>query len=179
MRIIAGKHRSRRLESVPSDKTRPTLDKIKESLFQRIGPYFDGGHFLDLFAGSGSIGLEALSRGIDYVVLVDNQKLAINTIEKNVKLLKEEENVKILRMDYQLAIDSLLQQSQGFEYIYCDPPYHFNDYEQLLSKLKPLLKENGLLLVECEHELCINDDWETLDVYTYRSQLIYKLRNIK
>ena len=72
MRIIAGMYSSRRLETLPGNKTRPTLDKVKEAVFSSLGSMFDGGNVLDLYAGSGAIGLEAISRGFDHAVLVDN-----------------------------------------------------------------------------------------------------------
>ena len=71
MRIVAGKHRSRKIEAVPGMNTRPTLDKVKEGVFSSLGTYFDGGWFLDLFSGSGNMALEAISRGIEKAVMVD------------------------------------------------------------------------------------------------------------
>ena len=84
MRIIAGEFGGRRLKAVPGMKTRPTTDKIKESMFNIIGPYFDGGRALDLFAGSGGLSIEAVSRGVDQAVLIDRQYQAIKTIKENI-----------------------------------------------------------------------------------------------
>ena len=94
MRVIAGKFKSRQLKSVDSSHTRPTTDKNKENLFNMIGPYFDGGICLDLFGGSGGLGIEALSRGMDELYSVDKQYKAFATIRENFKLLKK----KKLRM---------------------------------------------------------------------------------
>lgn len=174
MRIVAGKHRSRQIKSVPTDKTRPTLDQVKESLFQRIGPYFDGGSFLDLFAGSGNIGLEALSRGINHVTFVDNQIVAIKTINENIKSLKEEANTKVLMMSYEKAILSL---DSSFDWIYCDPPYDFQQYTTLLSKLVGLLNEGGTILVEMDKKTSLElpESLQLVNTYTYRSATIYRL----
>ena len=90
MRVVAGKFRSRQLKSVDSKKTRPTTDKNKENLFNMIGPYFDGGVCLDLFAGSGGLGIEAISRGMNELYSVDHQYKACSTIRENVSMLKIE-----------------------------------------------------------------------------------------
>src|SRR5690625_944768 len=90
MRIISGTNRGLKLKAVPGKNTRPTSDKVKESLFNMIGPYFSGGTCLDLFAGSGSLGLEAISRGIEHATFIDKNGLAIKTIHDNIhKLLAE------------------------------------------------------------------------------------------
>ena len=90
MRVIAGKYRSRQLKSVDSKRTRPTTDKNKENLFNIIGPYFDGGICLDLFAGSGGLGIEAISRGMNELYSVDHQYKAFLVIKENVSMLKME-----------------------------------------------------------------------------------------
>lgn len=82
MRVVAGEYGGRRLNAVPGRKTRPTTDKVKEALFSSIGPYFAGGSSLDLFAGSGGLSIEAVSRGIDHAVMVDRQYAAVQVIKK-------------------------------------------------------------------------------------------------
>src|SRR5699024_12217961 len=99
MRVIAGELKGRRLEAVPGKQTRPTSDKVKEATFQMMGPFFNGGRCLDLFAGSGSLGIEAISRGMDYAVFIDKQSKAIHTIYKNIKTMKIEEQTEVARMD--------------------------------------------------------------------------------
>ena len=88
MRVVAGTLKGRSIKAVKGTNTRPTTDKVKESIFNIIGPYFDGGVALDLFGGSGNLGIESLSRGIDRVIFVDRETIAINTIKQNVKDLK-------------------------------------------------------------------------------------------
>ena len=94
MRIIAGKYAKRNLHTLKSNATRPTSDKVKGSLFNSLGQFFDGGQVLDLYAGSGALGIEAVSRGYDEAVLVDISGQACQVIRKNVELTKEEERFK-------------------------------------------------------------------------------------
>src|SRR5690625_2707594 len=90
MRVIAGSLKGRKFKAVPGKQTRPTADKVKESIFQIIGPFFDGGTCLDLFAGSGSLGIEAMSRGMEQVVFIDKQPKAIHIINENRKTMRIE-----------------------------------------------------------------------------------------
>lgn len=85
MRVITGDFRGLKLEAVPGNLTRPTADKVKESMFNMIGPYFDGGEVLDLYAGTGALGIEAVSRGMSHGTLVDRQYAAIKTIHQNLE----------------------------------------------------------------------------------------------
>ena len=89
MRVISGDYRGRRLKSLSGDNTRPTSDKVKESIFNMIGPYFNGGEVLDLFAGSGGLAIEAVSRGMDHAVCVDRNYQAINVIKDTFRLQKK------------------------------------------------------------------------------------------
>ncbi len=95
MRVVAGEYGGRRLKAVPGMKTRPTTDKVKEAMFNIIGPYLEGGQVLDLFAGSGGLSIEAVSRGADHATLVDRQYQAIKTIHENLSVTKEEDKFTI------------------------------------------------------------------------------------
>ena len=95
MRIIAGEFASRRLETKKGNATRPTLDKVKEAVFSSLGGYFDGGNVLDLYAGSGAVGLEALSRGMDNAYFSDNDRIACSVIRNNIASLKVEDRSKV------------------------------------------------------------------------------------
>ncbi|MDY5251727.1 MAG: 16S rRNA (guanine(966)-N(2))-methyltransferase RsmD [Erysipelotrichaceae bacterium] len=130
MRIIAGKYRSRPLKTLKSNHTRPTLDKVKEAVFSKLGAYFAGGKCLDLFSGSGAIGLECLSRGMDEAYMIDNNYDAINIIKANVKAL-EAQKCHILKMNYQVALSKL--QDECFDLIYLDPPYHLTVYDEIIK----------------------------------------------
>ncbi|EPC74922.1 hypothetical protein Lpp126_10033, partial [Lacticaseibacillus paracasei subsp. paracasei Lpp126] len=89
MRVISGAFRGLRLTAVAGNQTRPTADKVKESMFNMLGPYFDGGQALDLYAGTGALGIEAVSRGMVHATLVDRQYAAIKTIKTNLALTKQ------------------------------------------------------------------------------------------
>ena len=116
MRVIAGKYKKRQLKVPKSQLTRPTTDKNKENLFNMIGPYFQGGTVLDLFGGSGGLGIEAISRGCDTLYSVDHQYEAFKTIKENFSLLKLE-NCFPLKMDYKKALKYLwLQDDDGYAF---------------------------------------------------------------
>ncbi|MDC3412811.1 16S rRNA (guanine(966)-N(2))-methyltransferase RsmD [Aquibacillus sp. 3ASR75-11] len=152
MRVIAGVHKGRPLKAVPSRLTRPTTDKVKEALFQMIGPYFDGGIGLDLFAGSGNLGIEAISRGLDRVIFVDQQPKAIQTIYDNVKMLRIEDRAEVFRTEAFRALKAAAKRELAFDYIFLDPPYGKVSYEQLIETAGQysLLTESGMIV--CEHE---------------------------
>lgn len=141
MRIVAGKFRSRSIEAVKGVNTRPTLDKVKEAVFSMIGPYFDGGMMLDLFGGSGNIGLEALSRGFDKVIFVDKDYNAIQTITKNCSMLGIKDQVKIWKMDYRSALNQCSSDLLKFDLIYLDPPYA----KQKINEILHFIDEHNLL----------------------------------
>ncbi|HLS20161.1 MAG TPA: 16S rRNA (guanine(966)-N(2))-methyltransferase RsmD [Bacillota bacterium] len=152
MRIIAGKYRGRKLKTLSGRHTRPTTDKIKESIFQRLGPFFSGGTCLDLFSGSGALGIEALSRGFDRAVFVDNHRQAVQTIRHNIQLLKlSQEQATILQSDAFHALRRLNRQGKVFQMIFIDPPYYEIDFSKLLTEIseQALLSPDGI--VYCEH----------------------------
>lgn len=144
MRVIAGKYKSRQLKSVKSNLTRPTTDRNKENMFNIIGPYFQGGNVLDLFAGSGGLGIEALSRGCDFLYSVDNQYAAFQIIRENIKSLKIE-NAKVYKLDYQKALKKLNQERIKFDLILLDPPYG----KGLVDGILEFLIENEMLNNDC------------------------------
>lgn len=152
MRIIAGTYKGRQLQPVPGKSTRPTTDKVKEAVFQMIGPFFDGGSCLDLFAGSGSLGLEALSRGMTHGVFVDKHPKSIHTIHENVKIVNLEEQVEIFRADAFRALQAASKRNLQFDLIFLDPPYGKVSYEKLFEQIGSLqlLTKNGMIY--CEHD---------------------------
>lgn len=123
MRIVAGDFGGRRLKAVPGMQTRPTTDKVKEAVFNIIGPYFDGGQSLDLFAGSGGLSIEAVSRGIEHAVLIDRQYAAIKTINDNVAVTKTPERFEVIKGDALRVLDRLVAQQARFDLVFLDPPY--------------------------------------------------------
>ena len=153
MRIIAGKARRLPLKSLPGKDTRPTTDRIKETLFNMLAPELDHAYFLDLLAGSGQIGLEAISRGSAYCVFVENNKKACEVIRDNIDFTKMGDQCCLMNTD----VLSALRQMEGkyeFDLIFMDPPY-FEDLEpQVMQYLKnsPVMKKDALLIVEATEE---------------------------
>lgn len=132
-RIIGGVARGRRLNPVPGDSTRPITDRTKESLFNIIGADIHGARFLDLFAGTGSVGIEALSRGAAFVRLVDKLRQAVQTIRANLALTGLGENAQVLQAD---AFKLLAQTpDEVFDYVYIAPPQYKAMWEQALLAL--------------------------------------------
>lgn len=152
MRVIAGDRKGHQLKAVPGKTSRPTTDKVREAVFQMIGPYFSGGVCLDLFAGSGALGIEALSRGMERAVFVDKFPKAIETIRYNVKGLRLEERAKIVRTTAQRALQAAEKKRQKFDLILMDPPYGKVDYESFLHTLKSRDLVNDYAFIYCEHD---------------------------
>lgn len=152
MRVISGVYKGRQLKAVPGKSTRPTTDKVKEALFQVIGPYFQGGTVLDLFAGSGSLGIEAMSRGMDQAIFVDKHPGAIHTIHANVKSMKLEKQTEVFKADAFRALHAAAKRGLQFELILLDPPYMTVNYETFLNEIVQLqlLKKGGFIY--CEHD---------------------------
>jgi len=131
MRIISGKFKSRKLYYPNDLSIRPTMDRVKETLFNIIGDAVQGKEVLSLFAGSGSLGFEALSRGAKKVVFVDNQKLAIQFLEKNIELFSlSSEEVEVIQGDAFEAIKRFQGRGDFFDFVFIDPPY----YQGLIKK---------------------------------------------
>lgn len=149
MRIIAGSKRRLPLKTIPGKDTRPTTDRIKETLFNMLQPEIPGSYFLDLFAGSGQIGLEAVSRGARYAVFVEQSKKAADCIRENIRFTKSEQESLLLQRDVISALRSLEGKYQ-FDVIFMDPPYEESLEKDVLFYLSDssLLKENTLIIVE-------------------------------
>ncbi|CUM71887.1 MULTISPECIES: 16S rRNA (guanine(966)-N(2))-methyltransferase RsmD [Turicibacter] len=154
MRVVAGTLKGRSIKAVKGTNTRPTTDKVKESIFNIIGPYFDGGIALDLFGGSGNLGIESLSRGIDKVIFVDRETIAINTIKENVKDLRIEDCVEIYRNDYFRALKALVKRDIQFDLILLDPPYKGQKINEIIEFVNEhnLLASGGIIMAECLKE---------------------------
>ncbi|KRL95977.1 16S rRNA (guanine(966)-N(2))-methyltransferase RsmD [Limosilactobacillus equigenerosi] len=138
MRVVAGEFRGRKLNAVPGMATRPTTDKVKEAIFNIIGPYFNGGTSLDLFAGSGGLSIEGVSRGIAHAVLVDRQYQAIKTIQTNIEFTHHPEKFTVLKRDARRVLAELASQGTQFDLIYLDPPYAKQQIIDDLAKMQEL-----------------------------------------
>ena len=148
MRIIAGKHKSRILKTLEGMNTRPMTDRMKESIFNCIGPYFDDLQVLDLFGGSGALSLEAISRGCAPSVIVDNSRDAIKVISENVNSLKENDKVSIFTADYKLALKRLA--NDKFDIIFLDPPYRMNIIGDILKFVldNQMINKDGYIICQ-------------------------------
>lgn len=150
MRVIAGSARRLQLVTVPGMDTRPTADKYKETLFNILQPHVGGAAFLDLFAGSGAIGIEALSRGAASCVFVENSRRAVNCIKQNLAHTHLEDRGHILASDCMAALARLSREGESFDIIFLDPPYRGDWYPPVIERIARmgLLKEDGILVAE-------------------------------
>lgn len=156
MRVVSGTLKGRSLKAVPGNTTRPTTDKVKESIFNMIGPYYDGGIALDLFGGSGGLGIEAISRGMEKVIFVDRDKYAITTIHQNIESCKiEKDQVEIYRNDAERALKAIVKREIIFDLILLDPPYKDQKLIDLLSFIddKNILSSDGLIMTEHSNDV--------------------------
>ncbi|WP_236354868.1 16S rRNA (guanine(966)-N(2))-methyltransferase RsmD [Konateibacter massiliensis] len=153
MRVIAGTARRHNLQTVSGDATRPTSDRIKETLFNMLNPYLEGATFLDLFAGSGQIGIEALSRGAKEAVFVENGREAVSVIEYNLEHTKLKSNAQLIPSDVLTALRRL-EGKYVFDYIFMDPPYNQLLEKQVLEYLKSssLIDKTSVIIVEASLE---------------------------
>ena len=148
MRVISGKFRSRHLKGTPPAGIRPTSDKLKETIFNILGPSVEGATFLDGCAGVGGIGIEAISRGAAFVYFVEQSRKACKMIRENLESLNVQEGFKIFEMDLIKSLD-LLDSSLNIAFV--DPPYDRDDlYDACLNRFgnAPLLAPDGLLIME-------------------------------
>ena len=164
MRIISGKARGTKLYTLEGTNTRPTLDRVKESIFNIIQNDIEDSTVLDLFSGSGAIGLEFLSRGAKRAVLCDSSKDAIKIIKQNVQKTHFEEKVEVYNMEFTKLVERL--QNQKFDIIYIDPPYATDFIKISLEKIieYELVNENTKIIVETDDETRILNQIEKMDV---------------
>ena len=151
MRIISGKFKSRQLKGTPPAGLRPTSDKLRETLFNILGPAVGGSHFLDACAGMGAVGIEAISRGAQSVFFVDTSRKATAMIRENLAALKIDGGFRILEMELHKALQVLEREGAAFDVAFLDPPYDREDlYTMALESLgsRPFLKEEGILVME-------------------------------
>ena len=153
MRIIAGKAKGRTIKTRKGTDTRPTLDRVKESLFGILDPYINDARFLDLFSGSGSIGLEALSRGAKKCVMIEKDSEALKYIIENINNLGFEDSSRAYKNDVERAVEILGKKREKFDIIFMDPPYRDEVCSKVIKAIKKaeILDEKGLII--CEHHI--------------------------
>lgn len=151
MRVISGKARGTKLSSIESLSTRPTLDRVKESLFNIIQNNLKGVVVLDLFAGSGQLGIEALSRGADKAYLCDINRDAVKMIKQNLEKTKLKDKAVIINEDYKKALRTL-NTNEKFDIIFIDPPYKEDIAVDSIIDIihESRLKENGIMIIETD-----------------------------
>lgn len=164
MQIFSGKFKNRRIQSPEGLHTRPTAGRVRESLFNICQAYVEGAQFLDLFAGSGAIGLEAISRGARFATFIDSSKASIQCIKENIRSLKVEKDSRAVFGDVFLTLEKMAHKKEQFDIIYADPPYLTQGVSQgkmvLYSALVlhyveefNLLSPGGELFIEDSHDL--------------------------
>ncbi len=177
MRVISGLYKGRVLEGFDIEGTRPTQDRVKESLFGSIQDYLEDSIVLDLFAGSGNLGIEALSNYAKECYFVDNNKIAINTIKSNLNKIGISSN--ILNKDFKEALNYFKDNNIKFDLVFLDPPYKddYIDYsvEYLLNN--KLLNDNAIIVTEFENN--IRTDYDELKIkkekkFGYKKIVIFK-----
>lgn len=164
MRIISGKARGTKLYTLEGTNTRPTLDRVKESIFNIIQNEIEGATVLDLFAGSGAIGLECLSRGAKKAILCDKSKEAVEIIKRNIEKTHMEECAKIINTDFETCLEKL--KNEQFDIIYIDPPYATDYIFKSLKKIKEIgiSKKESLIIIETDDEQRILKDIGNIEI---------------
>lgn len=151
MRIIAGSAKGKTIKCRKGDETRPTLDRVKESLFSILMPHIEGAIVLDLFSGTGNIALEAISRGAKRAVMIERDKEALRVIIENVNSLGFEDQCRAYKNETERAVEILGKKREKFDIIFMDPPYKDEVCAKVIRKIEKseILAEEGIII--CEH----------------------------
>ena len=160
MRVVGGIYKRRLLEWPDDVKhIRPTKDRIREAIFSALGP-IDGLTSLDLYSGSGAMGIESLSRGCSFCTFVDNNKIAIETTKKNLDSLNIKNAEVIFKNDTQ-AIEDFIKNNRKYDVIFLDPPYKEGKYEEIIKLFvdNNLLNNHHIFVLESDREIAIQDNW--------------------
>lgn len=177
VRIISGKAKGKRLHSPKGRGIRPTADRVKESVFDILGDQWRGIRVLDLFSGTGSLGLEAISRGSQHVVFVEKSRSALNALKKNISLCGFDAHATVLAMSVSHALVLMGQRGKSFQIIFADPPYGRGWVEKTIGQILAhrVLCEDGMLIMEHapqESLLEAHRELVTLRQKTYRETTI-------
>lgn len=174
MRVVAGKYGGRPLKALEGQTTRPTTDKVKGAIFNMIGPYFDGGRVLDLYAGSGGLAIEAISRGMSQAVLVEKDRRAQAVVAANIAMTKESEKFDLLKTEAKRALESL---SGQFDLVLLDPPYAKEEIVTNMEKLveRDLLAQDVLVVCETDKSVDLPEEVAGLGIW---KQKIYGISKV-
>jgi len=177
MEIISGKYKGRNIEGFSIDGTRPTMDRVKESLFATIQNHLDNSVVLDLFSGSGNLGIEALSEGAKEITLVDSNYKAIKVIEKNLNNIGI--NANVLNMDYKKAIEIV---NNKFDIIFLDPPYKTNYIEEAIKLITKynILNDEGIIVCESDSldKIIYDNNYECIKDKKYGDKYVVILKKV-
>ncbi|HEB12840.1 MAG TPA: 16S rRNA (guanine(966)-N(2))-methyltransferase RsmD [Actinobacteria bacterium] len=165
MRVISGTAKGRRLSAPKGQKVRPTADRVKESLFNILGNRVTGAKVLDLYAGTGALGIEALSRGAASAFIVDNDVMSVEIINRNLVATKLEQSATVWRQSSLHALDRLMHEKEAFDLIFLDPPYRINksELEVVMGKAAECLSMRGLMILEHQSGLLALEMIENLN----------------
>lgn len=177
MRIVGGEFSSRKIVTSTGKSTRPTLDKVREAVFSSLGGLFDGGNVLDLYAGSGAVGLEALSRGCEYAVFADISKEALHAIKENIRSLKVEDRTQVYAMKDMKVLSLLAGKEMKFDLVYLDPPYALQHNDEVMQFLDAhhMLNSGAKVVIESLKEETYNKDYSSVHPYKEKVYGISKI----
>ncbi|ARK25672.1 16S rRNA (guanine(966)-N(2))-methyltransferase RsmD [Sporosarcina sp. P37] len=163
MRVISGSRKGTPLKSLPGTSTRPTSDKVKESLFNKIGPYFDGGTVVELFGGSGSIAIEALSRGMEQAIVFEKNPKACAVIKANAEKCRMQELLHIEKRDARQAAMVLKQKNIRIDLLFVDPPYAAVEYYDVIKEviMQELLADDATIVCEHDKNTALPEQYDT------------------
>ena len=171
MRVVAGSARGRRISAPPGTDTRPTTDRVREAMFNALGSLgaVDGAVVADLFAGSGALGIEALSRGAASVHFVESDRRAVAVIEENLAALDLDDRGTVVRRPVEAAVDDL---PTSLDLVLADPPYTFDGWAGLLAALVPRLAADALVVLESGRSVALPPGWEKVRERTYGGTVV-------
>ena len=164
MKIVSGIYGGRPLKTLEGKTTRPTSDKVRGAIFNMIGPYFEGGRVLDLYAGSGSLSIEAVSRGMASAVLVERDRKAQAIVAENIQMTKEVGKFQLLKMDAERALE---QVSGEFDLIFLDPPYAKEQIVADIEKMteRELFSEDVMVVCETDKAVELPEEISCLGIW--------------
>ena len=164
MKIVSGIYGGRPLKTLEGKTTRPTSDKVRGAIFNMIGPYFEGGRVLDLYAGSGGLSIEAVSRGMSSAVLVERDRKAQDIVAENIQMTKEVGKFQLLNMDAERALEQL---SGEFDLIFLDPPYAKEQIVADIEKMdeKELFSEDVMVVCETDKAVELPEEIACLGIW--------------
>ncbi len=167
MRVIAGIYKGRRLKTLEGMRVRPTSDRLRETLFNVLAPRIEGADFVDVCAGSGAVGIEALSRGAANVTFIESSRKAAGVISENLRQCDIREGVRVINRDALTALKYLASREMKFDIIYFDPPYDSDIHSPVLWQIakQNILAEDGIVIVEHRRQTLLTPDYDQLRPY--------------